>query len=133
MKKLISIGLISLLGSSLSAYDRDLAKKFENFYQNFTQKAIAETDIFVDSEQLYSWLYSKEKLTILDVRTEGETSMVAITHPSAIDIPLSEVFKSENLEKLDKNSRIVVSCKSGSRSLIVALNLKMLGFKKYTL
>lgn len=44
-------------------------------------------------------------------------------------ISLDELFRPENLDRLPTDRPIIVGCHSGNRSLLAAVNLKMLGFK----
>ena len=65
---------------------------------------------------------------LIDVRTPGEYASGHI--PSAINIPYDTI--AEKLPTDDKNARIVVYCRSGSRSAAADKTLKSLGYTDVT-
>ncbi len=65
---------------------------------------------------------------LVDVRTHDEYNSGYIENSLNIDY-LSNDF-SENIEKLDKNTPIVLYCRSGKRSSLSANKLSKLGFKE---
>ena len=65
---------------------------------------------------------------LVDVRTHDEYNSGYIENSLNIDY-LSNDF-SENVEKLDKNTPIVLYCRSGKRSSLSANKLSELGFKE---
>lgn len=66
---------------------------------------------------------------IIDVRTPGETKRGKIT-PEAKEIDFyNEEFK-EQINKLDKNARYIVYCRTGARSNATMHLMKQLGFKQ---
>jgi|TARA_B100000929_G_scaffold280241_1_gene258065 rhodanese-related sulfurtransferase len=65
---------------------------------------------------------------LVDVRTHDEYNSGYIENSLNIDY-LSNDF-SENVEKLDKNTPIVLYCRSGRRSSLSANKLSKLGFKE---
>lgn len=67
------------------------------------------------------------KLSILDVRTEGEYQVSHIEHSQNIDF-YKEGF-SERLAKLDKDETYLIYCRSGNRSGKTLTLMKKLGFK----
>jgi rhodanese-related sulfurtransferase len=70
----------------------------------------------------------KEDFVILDVRTPAEQAIVAPTWKNTLYIPMHELFKEENLNKLPKDKKIVVVCHSGDRAAAVVAALRALGF-----
>lgn len=67
----------------------------------------------------------KTDLVILDVRNNDERAKGSIPH--SLHVPLS--FLKDHLEELSKNSRYVVYCAGGYRSMIAAGMLKQYGIK----
>ena len=55
--------------------------------------------------------------------------MVALNHPSALSIPMNELFKKENLDRLSEDNKIIVVCHSGNRASGTTALLKSAGFK----
>ena len=79
----------------------------------------------MDVEELKNMIKNKQDITILDVRTKREFGMGHIE--GALNIPVDELR--DNLDKLDRNSKIVVHCRTSYRSYLAYLILKNSGFK----
>ena len=130
IKKIITgVLLISSLTVNALAYDTNKAKEFDKFYSNFTQKACAKSELYIDGEEMMKLINEKKKFTFLDVRTPGELSLVGIKAPNTLEIPVSHLFEGKNLDRLPKDELIVIVCYSGTRAVMVVASLKMLGFK----
>jgi phage shock protein E len=86
--------------------------------------AVTEAEV-LSSERLAEIISEGDGNTYLvDVRTEAEYNSGAI--PSAINIPYDVI--ADNLPTEDRSARIIVYCRSGSRSGIASETLKDLGF-----
>ncbi len=68
---------------------------------------------------------------LLDVRTPAE--YCAGTVPGAVNIPMSELAKPENLAKLPKDKPILVICNTGHTASISNAVLGILGYDAWTL
>lgn len=66
-----------------------------------------------------------EKLTLLDVREEWELNVASV--PGIVHIPMGEV--PQRMHELDRNTEIVVLCRSGRRSLEIAKFLQHQDFR----
>jgi rhodanese-related sulfurtransferase len=66
-----------------------------------------------------------EKLTLLDVREEWELKVASV--PGIVHIPMGEV--PNRVAELDRNTEIVVLCRSGRRSLEIAKFLHQQDFR----
>jgi sulfur-carrier protein adenylyltransferase/sulfurtransferase len=88
----------------------------------------SKNELFHDGDitpvDLFALLKRKDKITILDVREPHEVLISALDN--AIYIPKGEI--STRLTELDKQNTIVVVCKIGERSGIVAHFLRSNGF-----
>lgn len=130
IKKIVTVtALVSTLAINAFAYDAAKAKEFDAFYSNFTQKACAESKLYIDGEETMKMIREEKKFTFLDVRTPGELAIVGIKAPNTLEIPVEHLFEEKNLNKLPTDELIVIVCYSGSRAVMVAGSLKMLGFK----
>ncbi|MCB9361207.1 MAG: rhodanese-like domain-containing protein [Flavobacteriales bacterium] len=69
-------------------------------------------------------LIKSETLQIIDVREEWEQPKVAAL--KAINIPLQTI--PENLDKIDKDKKVVIFCQHGVRSLHAIDYLKQQGY-----
>lgn len=79
----------------------------------------------MDVEELKDMINNKQDITIINVRTNREFGMGHIE--GALNIPVDELRG--NLDKLDRNSKIVVHCRTSYRSYLAYLILKNSGFK----
>jgi len=129
-KTLLSILTFALLTVSAHAYDDTKAKELNTFYSHMTQKACADSKLFIKAKEVMKLLKEKKDITLLDVRTDGEASVIALSGDNALHMPISELFKKENLDKLPTDKPIMVVCHSGTRATLAAIGLKRIGFKK---
>ncbi len=95
-----------------------------------TQKACADSKLLIKAKEVIKLLKEKKDITLLDVRTDGEASVVTLSGDNALHMPISELFKKENLDKLPTDKSIMVVCHSGTRATLAAIGLKRIGFKK---
>ncbi len=121
--------LTSLLGVNLSAYDADLAKKFDETFSQYSQTFLNNSKMLIDAESVMKMLQKKEDFVLLDIRTPAEMNIVGLKTKNSVEIPFDVLFKKENLDRLPKDKPIVIVCHSGSRALQAATSLDMLGFK----
>jgi rhodanese-related sulfurtransferase len=70
-----------------------------------------------------------ESLTLLDVREEWELGVASV--PDVVHIPMGEV--ADRLGELDRSREVVVLCRSGRRSMQVAILLQQNGFQAVNL
>jgi len=128
MKKLLTTTLlVASLAISAFAYDADQAKKLEGFYSGFTQTACANSKLFIEADEVMKMLRDNTKMTILDTRTPGEHAVIALGLKNSLFIPIKELFKKENLEKLPTDRPILIICYSGTRAILAAAGLKQIG------
>lgn len=110
------------------SYDAELAKKMDAMFSQMTPEVLKQRPRQIDSNQLFEMIKKKEDFVILDVRTPQEQSITGITWKNTLNIPMHEVFKPENLNKLPKDKKIVVICHSGDRAAAVVTGLRAVGF-----
>ena len=131
MKKLIySAVAISLVSMNLMAYDAEKAEELNKFYAHMTQKACADSKLFIKADDTLKMLREKKAFSFLDVRTDGENNILALNGENALHVPINVLFQKENLAKLPLDQPIVVVCHTGTRATLAAIGLKRLGFKK---
>lgn len=128
MTKIILSSLFALgLLTSVQAYDAEKAAQFNGFFSHMTQKACADSTFFVKPDALMQMLRENKPMLLLDVRTDGEASVVALGVPGALHIPVEHLFKKANLDKLPTDRPVIIVCYSGSRATMAAMALKMSG------
>lgn len=121
--------LTSLLGVNLSAYDADLAKKFDETFSQYSQDFLNNSKMLVDANSVMKMLQKKEGFVLLDIRTPAEMRVLGLKTKNTLEIPFDHLFKKENLDRLPKDRPLVIVCHSGSRALQAATALEMIGFK----
>jgi len=78
----------------------------------------------IDSKQFKKLIEQEgENLEIVDVREESEFKIVRVKNSKLI--PMGEIM--DNLDKIDWNKRVVLICRSGSRSGYIARLLDNIG------
>jgi len=130
MKKIIYSTLtLALLSVNSMAYDATKAEELSKFYAHMTQKTCADSKLFVKAVDTMKMI-RENRVTLLDVRTNGEASVIALSGNSSIHIPIENLFKKENLDRLPTDKPIIIVCHSGTRATLAAIGLKRVGFKK---
>lgn len=79
----------------------------------------------IQNDEVQQKLEAKEDVTIIDVREQAEFSFGHI--PGAISIPIGEL--EERMSELNKESEILVVCRSGNRSDLASKQLAEQGFQ----
>ena len=132
MKKEKWVGMmlfVSLLTLNLSAYDVNLAQKFNETFSQYSQAYLNHSKMLISADNIMKMLQKKEDFVLLDIRTPAEMSVVGLRTKNSVEIPFDQLFKKENLDKLPKDKPLVIVCHSGSRALQAATSLEMLGFQ----
>lgn len=79
---------------------------------------------FINSKEFQDLLAKEsENIEIVDVREEGEFKIVRVKNSKLI--PMGEIM--DNLDKIDWNKKVVLICRSGSRSGYVGKLLSDIG------
>lgn len=128
-KTTLSLLLVATLSFTAEAYDKDQAQNLAKFYSGFNQKAIADSKLFIKAPDMLKLMREKKEYLLLDVRTAGEHSVLALSDKNAMHIELKDLFEGKNLDKLPTDRPIVIACHSGTRGIMAALDLKQIGFK----
>jgi rhodanese-related sulfurtransferase len=132
MRNLSSFLLTLIIFISHSAYaDDEVDKKLAKQIHNAVKDAAAKDHFQIDATTLALWIKEKRKnFQVLDVRMgEGTEKQFKEAHiPGAILIPYTELFKPENLKKLDKKKKIILVCHMGATEELVVVPLRMLGY-----
>ena len=130
MKKFVYSTLaLALLTVNAMAYDAQKAENLSAFYSHMTQQACADSKLFVKAEDTMKMIRDNN-VTLLDVRTDGEASVMALNGKNSIHVPIANLFKKENLDKLPTDKPMVIVCHSGTRAVLAAIGLKRIGFKQ---
>ena len=128
-KLLLTVILYMFIVAPVFAYDKNLAKHFEQYFDSFSVGDTGKAMQFISAKALVEGQKKGDNLFVLDVRTPGETSIYGFNMANSLTIPMNKVFKPENLKKIPTTLKVVVVCKSGTRAIAVATGLRNIGFK----
>jgi rhodanese-related sulfurtransferase len=124
---LLVVGL--LMAGGAFAYDGELAKGYEQLFAPAAGKAAPKALHLMKTEDFVQAIKNTEDMVVLDVRTPKECEMIQLAVPNTLAIPMDQVFKPENLDRLPTDRKIVVVCKAGHRAMAVATGLRHIGFE----
>ena len=129
MKKTVYSTLtIAILSINVMAYDKAKADDLNKFYSHMTQEACAKSKLFVKAKDTMKMIRDNN-VTLIDVRTESEVSVITLSGKNSMHIPIKDLFKKDNLDKIPTDKPIVIVCHSGTRAIFSAIGLKRIGFK----
>jgi len=124
----LAVGSVMLSGTALS-YDKELAKRFDAMFSQMTPEVLKQKPCQATAKQLLEMVKKGEDFVLLDVRTPAEQAIVGPRWKNTLYIPMHELFKEENLNKLPKDKKIIVVCHSGNRAAAVVAALRAVGFQ----
>jgi len=129
-KSLTSLAITSLLlmASAAPAYDMELANSYQNLFANVAGAKLGKHIHLIKPDVFVEDIKKGKAQVTLDVRTEKELGIFAMTLPGSMRIPVNVLFKRENLDRLPTDVPIVVICKSGVRATAAATALRHTGF-----
>jgi rhodanese-related sulfurtransferase len=129
MKRLIAVLVLgALVVPPALAYDEALAKNYELFFSTFEENQVPKAMHLIPPDKLVAAIKAGEELVLVDVRTEAEQSIVGLTYPNSLKMPMNEVFKPENLAQIPTDKKVVLTCQSGVRCTVIATALRNIGF-----
>ena len=120
---LIAVGVIAamLVTRSVKAAETEAAVK-----------AVSENASQVTAGELAQWVWEKRQdYRLLDLREPWQFEDYHI--PTAINIPVAELFRSENLRRIDRGKKVIVYGLGAGRSAQAQLLLSMKGYRAYAL
>lgn len=95
-------------------------------FSSFTA-IVAQNKIEVNSDEVNKMLQKDKKLIVLDVRTAKEFNEGHIKGAINFDILQSEAF--DKIDKLDRNAKYIVHCRTNHRSKTALDHMQHSGFK----
>lgn len=119
----------TLFAANAFAYDADMAARIEPVASRMDQAALVKGGCKVAPEEVLKMLADKkEKITVLDIRTNAERNVIGVNLPGTLNIPLDQLFKKQNLDRLPTDGKILVVCHSGARAAGATALLSAAGF-----
>ncbi len=127
---MLSLALAAALSFNAQAYDEAMAAKIAPVIAKLDHAGLAKGGCKISAEDFLARSAKKEKMIVLDVRTPAEARVVAM--PGALHIPMDQLMRKENLDRLPTEGKIVVLCHSGNRAAGATALLKAVGFGNAT-
>lgn len=118
-----------MLGASSGwAYDHELAASYAELFQPVAGAKAGKELHLIKVTAFVDGVKNGKEFVALDVRTPAEAGIVAMSLSNSLAIPVNELFRAENLDRLPTDRPIVVVCKSGTRAVAVGTALRHVGF-----
>jgi rhodanese-related sulfurtransferase len=120
---LVAVGVIAavLVTRSVKAAETEAAVK-----------AVSENASQVTVGELAQWVWEKRQdYQLLDLREPWQFEDYHI--PTAINIPVAELFRSDNLRRIERQKKVIVYGLGAGRSAQAQLLLNMKGYRAYAL
>jgi rhodanese-related sulfurtransferase len=113
----------------MNQINESLARMYEQFFASFEEQKVQEALHLLPPEKVIEAIKKDEKVVLLDVRTKQEQSIVGLTYRDSLSLPMNEVFRPENLARIPRDKKVIVTCQSGVRCTVIALALREIGFE----
>lgn len=123
-----AIGLCMSVASTAWSYDTEMAQSYAKLFAPAEGGKVGKELHFINPEGFIKNLQAGKEYVALDVRTSGEAAMLGITMPGSMAIPLNELFKEENIQRIPTDKMVVIICKSGARATVAGTALRHIGF-----
>jgi rhodanese-related sulfurtransferase len=117
-----------VVAAPVAAYDQGKANEYAQMFASVQGAKAGKELNLLKPEQFVKQVRGGKQFVTVDVRTPGETQFFTSNLPGHLVIPLSELFKQEQLAKLPEDKPIVIMCKSGTRATAAATALRQIGF-----
>ncbi len=95
-----AIGLYMSVASTAWSYDAEMAQSYAKLFAPAEGVKVGKELHFINPEGFIKNLQAGKEYVALDVRTSGEAAMLGITMPGSMAIPLNELFKEENIQRI---------------------------------
>ena len=124
----LGAGLALVASAPAFSYDHAMAQSYAELFAPVKGAKAGKQLHLMPPDVLVAKVRAGEPLIGLDVRTPNEAGMFTAAMPGSLAIPMNELFKAENLDRLPVDRPIVVLCKSGTRASAVGTALRHVGF-----
>jgi rhodanese-related sulfurtransferase len=128
LKSVLVAGLATLISAPVNAYDAGLAESYARLFEPVSGAKTGKHLHLMKVEDYVAKVRQGETLVGLDIRTPTESVIFTSALPGSLVIPMNELFRTENLDRLPTDQPIVVLCRSGTRATAVGTALRHVGF-----
>ena len=125
-----TVAVSLLLLAPAVAYDGALAQQYAEQFSAVTGAKAGKHLHLVKVDELVARVRRGDAVTMVDVRTPGETRFFATRLPQHRLIPLQQLFQPESLAHLPTDHDVVLLCASGVRATAAATALRHIGFER---
>jgi rhodanese-related sulfurtransferase len=119
---------LMFLSRSSFGYDQELAKRYAKLFQPVTGAESGKALHLMMPDKFMEEQQQNNQLVTIDIRTPNEFSILSMTLPGSMMVPVSELFKKENLKRIPVDKKVVIICKSGTRATAAGTALRYIGF-----
>ncbi|TNG01612.1 MAG: rhodanese-like domain-containing protein [Gammaproteobacteria bacterium] len=123
------IGIFMSMSSVAWSYDMEMAKSYEKLFSTVTGGKAGKELRLVKPEDFIKGIKEGKAIIAIDVRTSAEMEVFGLTLPGSLAIPVNQLFKQENLDRIPTDKPVMIVCQSGGRALAVGTSLRHIGFK----
>ena len=120
----------SILSVAAWSHDAELAASYDQLFAPAVGADAGKALHLIMPSVLVEKIQANEPMILLDVRTPGETRIFTVALPGSLTIPLNELFRPENLERIPTDKPVMVICQSGARAVAAAMALRHIGFDR---
>jgi len=110
------------------AYDIDAANSYARMFEPVYGVKAGKALHMIKPDELVKRVKKGETIVAIDIRTSAESGFCGVAMPDALAIPINELFKAENLERIPTDKVVLIVCKSGTRATAAATALRHIGF-----
>ena len=125
---LIAALVAALFSGQALAYDKAMAESYADFFSAFNEENVPAALRQVPASTVIEMIKQGDDLVLIDVRTRKEQAMIGLTYEHTLHLPMNEIFRKENLERIPTDKQVILTCKAGLRCTIIALALHHVGF-----
>ncbi len=136
MKKLAKIVITFLFAATTTvsfSFDKGLAARYDKLFSNVQGRRIPKELNIMSPEMFVEKCRQDKDLFVVDIRTPAETEIFSLSLSNSLKIPVADLFKAQNLEKLPKDRPIALICSSGIRSAAALMGMKSIGFSRVSI
>ncbi len=132
MKRNPIIAIAGILSMSLSSfawsYDMEMAKGYEKLFSSVVGAKAGKALHFVSPDAFVNDIRAGKEFVAIDVRTPAETGVFTLSLTNSLTIPVNQLFRPDNLDRIPTDKPVMVVCKSGARATAVGTSLRHIGF-----
>ncbi|MEN8130488.1 MAG: rhodanese-like domain-containing protein [Pseudomonadota bacterium] len=125
---LVSVLAVLLVVPTAWSYDIEAAKSYAKMFEPVQGVKAGKALHLIKPDGLVKRVKKGEAIVAIDVRTPAEFGFYGMAMTDTMAIPINELFKPENLERIPSDKLVLIVCKAGTRATAAATALRHIGF-----